>query len=156
MTFRIRNGYVEIHWPLILLSLIPFNQTLTTISSFFFRLKSGRCSSVVEARLLSFWEVRNFKRGGELMIDVNMDETGIKVSGWNYKSVGEFKTFSMRFCYSQVEVRLSAVNTRMICCRRPGLLLATRKALDKLGFGCHQAVISCFDGFAVHVFRALN
>nr|VDD06902.1 unnamed protein product [Brassica oleracea] len=153
MTFRIRNGDVEIHWPLILLSLISFNQTLTTISSIeLFR----RCSSVVEARLLSFWEVRNFKRGGDLMIDVNMDETGIKVSGWNYKSVGEFKTFSMRFCYSQVEVRLSAVNTRMICCRRPGLLLATRKALDKLGFGCHQAVISCFDGFVVHVFRALN
>ncbi|WZZ57481.1 hypothetical protein YC2023_057588 [Brassica napus] len=148
MTFRIRNGDVEIHWPL-----IPFNQTLTTISSVeLFR----RCSSVVEARLLSFWEVRN----GELMIDVNvnvnMDETGIKVSGWNYKSVGEVENFLMRFCYSQVEVRLSAVNTRMICCRRPGLLLATRKALDKLGFGCHQAVISCFDGFAVHVFRSLN
>ncbi|CAN6840049.1 unnamed protein product [Brassica oleracea] len=69
MTFRIRNGDVEIHWPLILLSLIPFNQTLTTISSVeLFR----RCSSVVEARLLSFWEVRNFKRGGELMIDVNV------------------------------------------------------------------------------------
>ncbi|CDY39306.1 BnaC05g10730D [Brassica napus] len=84
-----------------------------------------------------------------------MDETGIKVSGWNYKSVGE-ENFLMRFCYSQVEVRLSAVNTRMICCRRPGLLLATRKALDKLGFGCHKAVISCFDGFAVHVFRSLN
>ncbi|CAN7085818.1 unnamed protein product [Brassica oleracea var. botrytis] len=153
MTFRIRNGDVEIHWPLILLSLIPFNQTLTTISSVeLFR----RCSSVVEARLLSFWEVRNFKRGGELMIDVNMDETGIKVSGWNYKSVGEVERKHMRVCYSQVEVRLSAVNTRMICCRRPGLLLATRKALDKLGFGCHQAVISCFDRFAVHVFRALN
>ncbi|CDY39307.1 BnaC05g10720D [Brassica napus] len=61
MTFRIRNGDVEIHWPL-----IPFNQTLTTISSVeLFR----RCSSVVEARLLSFWEVRN----GELMIDVNVN-----------------------------------------------------------------------------------
>ncbi|KAL0676781.1 hypothetical protein Bca4012_004762 [Brassica carinata] len=61
-----------------------------------------------------------------------MDETGIKVSGWNYKSVGEVER------------------------KQPGLLLATRKALDKLGFGCHKAVISCFDGFAVHVFRALN
>ncbi|KAG2277562.1 hypothetical protein Bca52824_060117 [Brassica carinata] len=264
MTFRIRNGDVEIHWPLILLSLIPFNQTLTTISSVeLFR----RCSSVVEARLLSFWGVRNFKRGGELMIDVNqispvsginvqderfprtsscsvqietsqrkqvrqtkpcskapptkkislfdlkdnvfviltgwwfgidmrstakMDETGIKVSGWNYKSVGEverkqkckkkgipirnlmaqrrrkrrkhqylkmqivistndyrgsinfttnlsqldldlrlqlpklplpsintYNSYSF-FSYQGVEVRLSAVNTRMICCRRPG------------------------------------
>ncbi|CAF1932881.1 unnamed protein product [Brassica napus] len=30
-------------------------------------LKTGKCSSVVEARLLRFWEVRNVKRGGELM-----------------------------------------------------------------------------------------
>ncbi|XP_013639849.1 PREDICTED: uncharacterized protein LOC106345139 [Brassica oleracea var. oleracea] len=28
---------------------------------------TGKCSSVVEARLLRFWEVRNVKRGGELM-----------------------------------------------------------------------------------------
>ncbi|KAL0758403.1 hypothetical protein Bca101_074553 [Brassica carinata] len=44
---------------------------------FFSDLKSGKCSSVVEARLLWFWEARNVKRGGELMwvdmllIDVN-------------------------------------------------------------------------------------
>ncbi|KAF8095657.1 hypothetical protein N665_0327s0013 [Sinapis alba] len=30
-------------------------------------LKSGKCSSVVEARLLQYWEARNVKRGGELM-----------------------------------------------------------------------------------------
>ncbi|WZZ44402.1 hypothetical protein YC2023_040661 [Brassica napus] len=40
-------------------------------------LKSGKCTSVVEARLLRFWEARNVKRGGELMwvdmllVDVN-------------------------------------------------------------------------------------
>ncbi|KAF8094782.1 hypothetical protein N665_0353s0013 [Sinapis alba] len=34
---------------------------------FFSDLKSGRCSSAVEARLLRFWEARNVKRGGELM-----------------------------------------------------------------------------------------
>ncbi|KAG2286419.1 hypothetical protein Bca4012_033012 [Brassica carinata] len=40
-------------------------------------LKSGKCSSAVEARLLRFWEAKNVKRGGELMwvdlllIDVN-------------------------------------------------------------------------------------
>ncbi|WZZ04317.1 hypothetical protein YC2023_090238 [Brassica napus] len=34
---------------------------------FFSDLKSGKCSSVVEARLLRFWEARNVKRGGELM-----------------------------------------------------------------------------------------
>ncbi|KAG2303799.1 hypothetical protein Bca52824_032450 [Brassica carinata] len=32
----------------------------------------GRCSSVVEARLLRFWEARNVKRGGELIyVDKN-------------------------------------------------------------------------------------
>ena len=45
---------------------------------FFSDLKTGRCSSVVEARLLRFWEARNVKRGGELMwmdllmVDVNV------------------------------------------------------------------------------------
>ena len=45
---------------------------------FFSDLKSGKCSSVVEARLLRFWEARNVKRGGDLMwvdmllIDVNV------------------------------------------------------------------------------------
>ncbi|KAG2328260.1 hypothetical protein Bca52824_010988 [Brassica carinata] len=40
-------------------------------------MKSGRCSSVVEARLLRYWEARNVKPGGELMwvdmlmVDVN-------------------------------------------------------------------------------------
>ncbi|KAL0742050.1 hypothetical protein Bca4012_083563 [Brassica carinata] len=45
---------------------------------FFSDLKAGRCSSVVEARLLRFWEVKNVKCGGELMwmdllmVDVNV------------------------------------------------------------------------------------
>ncbi|KAF2565327.1 hypothetical protein F2Q70_00027219 [Brassica cretica] len=34
---------------------------------FFSDLKSGQCSSVVEARLLRFWEAKNAKRGGELI-----------------------------------------------------------------------------------------
>ncbi|KAG5411290.1 hypothetical protein IGI04_007609 [Brassica rapa subsp. trilocularis] len=46
---------------------------------FFSDLKSGKCSSVVEARLLRSWEAKNVKRDGELMwvdmllIDVNKD-----------------------------------------------------------------------------------
>ncbi|KAH0882668.1 hypothetical protein HID58_058764, partial [Brassica napus] len=36
-------------------------------NEFFSDLKSGRCSGVIEARLLQFWEARNVKRGGELM-----------------------------------------------------------------------------------------
>ncbi|KAH0872725.1 hypothetical protein HID58_070087, partial [Brassica napus] len=62
------------------------------------------------------------------------------------------------FClYPQVEVRLregSAVNIHMFCGRRPGLLLATMKALDNLGLDVQQAVISCFNGFALDVFCA--
>ena len=42
----------------------------------------------------------------------------------------------------------------MFCGRRPGLLLATMKALDNLGLDVQQAVISCFNGFALDVFRA--
>lgn len=50
---------------------------MSTPRVFFSDLKSGKCSSVVEARLLRFWEAKNVKRGGELMwvdmllIDVN-------------------------------------------------------------------------------------
>ncbi|KAL0773548.1 hypothetical protein Bca101_038699 [Brassica carinata] len=47
-----------------------------------------------------------------------------------------------------------AVNMHMFCGRRPGLLLATMKALDNLGLDVQQAVISCFNGFALDVFRA--
>ncbi|KAL1216161.1 Transcription factor SCREAM2 [Cardamine amara subsp. amara] len=57
----------------------------------------------------------------------------------------------------QVEVRLKegkAVNIHMFCGRRQGLLLSTMRALDNLGLDVQQAVISCFNGFALDVFRA--
>lgn len=56
-----------------------------------------------------------------------------------------------------MEVRLRegrAVNIHMFCARRPGLLLSTMRALDNLGLDIQQAVISCFNGFALDVFRA--
>uniref|UniRef100_A0A453GE91 Plant bHLH transcription factor ACT-like domain-containing protein n=1 Tax=Aegilops tauschii subsp. strangulata TaxID=200361 RepID=A0A453GE91_AEGTS len=56
-----------------------------------------------------------------------------------------------------VEVRMregQAVNIHMFCARRPGILLSTMRALDSLGLDIEQAVISCFDGFAMDVFRA--
>ncbi|KAK1435716.1 hypothetical protein QVD17_01483 [Tagetes erecta] len=56
-----------------------------------------------------------------------------------------------------VEVRQRegrAVNIHMFCSRRPGLLLSTTRALDDLGLDIQQAVISCFNGFALDVFRA--
>nr|GME11097.1 inducer of CBF expression 2 [Ipomoea batatas] len=48
----------------------------------------------------------------------------------------------------------NAFNIHMFCSRRPGLLLSTIKALDNLGMDIHQAVISCFNGFALDIFRA--
>jgi len=47
-----------------------------------------------------------------------------------------------------------AVNIHMFCTRRPGLLLSTMRALDNLGLDVQQAVISCFNGFALDVFKA--
>ncbi|GKV26040.1 hypothetical protein SLEP1_g35402 [Rubroshorea leprosula] len=58
---------------------------------------------------------------------------------------------------TKVEVRMRegrAVNIHMFCARRAGLLLSTMRALDNLGLDIQQAVISCFNGFALDVFRA--
>ncbi|CAL1405668.1 unnamed protein product [Linum trigynum] len=58
---------------------------------------------------------------------------------------------------ARVEVRVRegrAVNIHMFCGRRPGLLLSSMKALDDLGLDIQQAVISCFNGFAMDIFRA--
>ncbi|XP_042445640.1 transcription factor ICE1-like [Zingiber officinale] len=58
---------------------------------------------------------------------------------------------------ARIEVKLReghAVNIHMFCARQPGLLLSTMKALDSLGLDIQQAVISCFNGFALDVFRA--
>ncbi|KAK1423219.1 hypothetical protein QVD17_18515 [Tagetes erecta] len=46
------------------------------------------------------------------------------------------------------------LNIHMVCGRRPGLLLSTLRALENLGLDIQQAVISCFNGFALDVFRA--
>ncbi|XP_047975386.1 transcription factor ICE1 [Salvia hispanica] len=58
---------------------------------------------------------------------------------------------------ARVEVRLRegrAVNIHMFCARRPGLLLSAMRAMDNLGLDIQQAVISCFNGFSLDVFRA--
>lgn len=47
-----------------------------------------------------------------------------------------------------------ALNIHMVCSKQPGLLLATVKKLDELGLDIQQAVVSCFNGFALDVFRA--
>ncbi|KAG2300061.1 hypothetical protein Bca52824_036533 [Brassica carinata] len=44
--------------------------------------QSGKCSSVVEARLLRFWEARNVKRGGELMwVDMLLLDVNVNIMG---------------------------------------------------------------------------
>ncbi|OAY30621.1 transcription factor ICE1 [Manihot esculenta] len=58
---------------------------------------------------------------------------------------------------ARVEVRVRegrAVNIHMFCGRRPGVLLSTMRALDNLGLDIQQAVISCFNGFAMDIFQA--
>ncbi|XP_076943559.1 transcription factor ICE1-like isoform X1 [Bidens hawaiensis] len=47
-----------------------------------------------------------------------------------------------------------AVNIHMVCSRRPGLLMSTIKGLEDIGLDLQQAVVSCFDGFVLDVFRA--
>ncbi|XP_039011867.1 cytochrome b-c1 complex subunit Rieske-2, mitochondrial-like [Hibiscus syriacus] len=59
--------------------------------------------------------------------------------------------------YYPVEARVRegrTVNVHMFCARRPGLLLSTMTALDNHGLDVQQAVISCFNGFALDVFQA--
>ncbi|KAH0859611.1 hypothetical protein HID58_087872, partial [Brassica napus] len=41
---------------------------MANISTILANLKSGRCSSMVEVRLLRFWEARNIKCAGHLMV----------------------------------------------------------------------------------------
>ncbi|WVZ51458.1 hypothetical protein U9M48_002604 [Paspalum notatum var. saurae] len=57
----------------------------------------------------------------------------------------------------RVEVRMRegrAVNIHMFCARRPGLLLSAMRAIEGLGLDVQQAVISCFNGFSLDVFKA--
>ncbi|KAL2234505.1 transcription factor ICE1 [Sesamum indicum] len=58
---------------------------------------------------------------------------------------------------ARVEVRLRegrGVNIHMFCCCSPGILLSTMRAIDNLGLDIQQAVISCFNGFAMDIFQA--
>uniref|UniRef100_A0A0D9XSH7 BHLH domain-containing protein n=1 Tax=Leersia perrieri TaxID=77586 RepID=A0A0D9XSH7_9ORYZ len=57
----------------------------------------------------------------------------------------------------RVEVRLRegrAVNIHMFCARKPGLLLSAMRAVEGLGLDVQQAVISCFNGFTLDIFKA--
>lgn len=75
-------------------------------------LKVGKCSSVVEARMLHFWELRNVKRGGKLMwldmllVDVNVSSfPDLYIFGfwfcswklWGFDFCGEFSSVYKRW-----------------------------------------------------------
>ncbi|KAH0902873.1 hypothetical protein HID58_042376 [Brassica napus] len=58
---------------------------------FLSELESGRCSSKVEVRLLRFWEYRYVRRGGELIISVDMLLIDWKVTTVNASRVPTFR-----------------------------------------------------------------
>ncbi|KAG2286785.1 hypothetical protein Bca52824_046389 [Brassica carinata] len=86
---------------------------------FFSDLKSGRCSSVVEARLLRFWEARNVKRGGELMwmdvlmVDVNSTVMQVTISAGRLPQFREKLHVGTMFSVSGFDVSRCAQNFRL-------------------------------------------
>ncbi|GAU31338.1 hypothetical protein TSUD_315480 [Trifolium subterraneum] len=46
------------------------------------------------------------------------------------------------------------VDIHVSCTHKSDILLSTMKALDSLGLDVHQAVINCFNGFSIDVFKA--
>ena len=81
------------------------NRVVITISRVLFSdLKSGKCSGVVEARLLQFCEARNVKRGGELMwVDMLLVDVNVSSSFHVFRSVldhsGEFDIVLSVSCF---------------------------------------------------------
>jgi len=65
-------------------------------------LKSGgKCSSVVEARLLRYWEARNVKRGGDLMwVDMLMIDINV-----SFFFVAILYIFALILCLNFVSVK---------------------------------------------------
>ncbi|KAG2282324.1 hypothetical protein Bca52824_053544 [Brassica carinata] len=86
---------------------------------FFSDLKSGRCSSVVEARLLRFWEAKNVKRGGELiwmdllMVDVNSTMMQVTISASCLPQFRERLHAGTIFSVSGFDVSRCAQNFRL-------------------------------------------
>ena len=66
-----------------------------------------------------------------------------------------FITFGFQLLQVEVHAREGRrVNIDMVCGRIAGLLLSTLGALENLGMDIQQVVRSCFNGFALDVFRA--
>ncbi|KAF2569625.1 hypothetical protein F2Q68_00023894 [Brassica cretica] len=86
---------------------------------FFSDLKAGRCSSVVEARLLRYWEARNVKRGGELMwmdllmVDVNSTVMQVTISAGRLPQFLEQLHAGTMFSVTGFDVSRCAQNFRL-------------------------------------------
>ncbi|XP_054796102.1 transcription factor ICE1-like [Prosopis cineraria] len=91
---------------------------------------------------------------GHVSIVGMIKDDGSDIPEYNFKDL----TAYLGMLVLSVEVRVRegrAVNIHMFCARRPGLLSAFHhEGLDNLGLDVQQAVISCFNGFALDVFRA--
>ncbi|KAG2261179.1 hypothetical protein Bca52824_068258 [Brassica carinata] len=80
---------------------------------------SGRCSYVVEARRLRFWEARNVKRGGELMwmdllmVDVNATMMQATISSSQPPQFQERFAAGTMFFMSGFDVSRCAHNVRL-------------------------------------------
>ncbi|KAF2605921.1 hypothetical protein F2Q68_00044771 [Brassica cretica] len=94
----------------------PSSFSMAMAKVFFSNLKSGRCSSVVEARLLRFWEARNVKRGGELMwmdllmVDVNSTMMQVTISAGRLPQFREMLHARTMFSVSGFDVSRCAQN----------------------------------------------
>ncbi|CAN6853114.1 unnamed protein product [Brassica oleracea] len=86
---------------------------------FFSDLKTGQCSSVVEARLLRFWEAMNVKRGGELMwmdllmVDVNSTMMQVTISAGRLPQFRDRFLAGTMFSLSSFDVSRCAQNFRL-------------------------------------------
>ncbi|CAN7013013.1 unnamed protein product [Brassica rapa subsp. trilocularis] len=86
---------------------------------FFSDLKTGRCSSIVEARLLRFWEAKNVKRGGELMwmdllmVDVNSTMMQVTISAGRLPQFRDRLLAGAMFSLSGFDVSRCAQNFRL-------------------------------------------
>ncbi|CAN6924667.1 unnamed protein product, partial [Brassica oleracea] len=86
---------------------------------FFSDLKTGKCSSVVEGRLLRYWEARNVKRGGELMwvdmllVDVNATMMQATISAHRLPQYQERLTAGAMYSIADFDVARCAQNFRL-------------------------------------------
>ncbi|CAF2067873.1 unnamed protein product, partial [Brassica napus] len=86
---------------------------------FLFRSQVWACSSVVEARLLRFWEAKNVKCGGELMwmdllmVDVNSTMMQVTISASRFPQFREMLHAGTMFFVSGFDVSRCAQNFRL-------------------------------------------